>query len=222
MDPDAHFGRNAIRKDVMLNASMYMGVGLTDSRNWYVSQDTAVVGYDGGENTKFFDPNPGKWNIEHLSNLQKESPSMLCFMEPAGCLVGRDSQLKVPPTHDIRGFRDAAYYQGNSVHRQSQWVSQAMHPSALFYTTLMKLNKLGTATVEDWATYYRPRSTFNTTTHQGHQWVLNPHTGQLGEKCIMSQDQFKDSVYPGCRDLRLSFLPRHYKKMDYESKAISA
>lgn len=218
MDPDAHFGRNAIRKDIMLNASMYLGVTVSDCQNWFVAHDTAVVGYEGGETTTMFPLH--QWDLNKLALLPINGPSIISMMVPSGCLVDKQSPIKVPLTHDIRGYRDGAFYQANSVHRASQFANQPMHPSAPFYTTLLKLNKLSVSTADDWHNYQRPRGTFNTTTHQGLQFIVNPHTGQP-DRVVMSQDQFRDAVYPGCADLRLSFLARHYKPMRYEDIAVA-
>jgi hypothetical protein len=224
MDPDTHMGRNMINKNLAFNVTMYMGATVNDVQNWFVAHDTAVVGYDGGENVRPFDQDPqdanniDAWNPSNLQQLPLDGPSLLYFMVPAGSLIGK-ADGKTPLEHDIRGYADAVNYSGASVHRDSQFSMRPYYKSALYYTSKLGLNKLRTPTAEDWNRFHRRENTYNTVTQQGFQKVINEHTNNH-DFCIMPQDPFKESVYPGCRELRDSMLPRPYEKTNYKSISI--
>lgn len=219
MDPDMHMGHDAIDKSVFVNMSMYMGAAPRDCQDWYVAHDIAVVGYDGGETATLFDIGLlGKLHAQ-LAHLPMDGPSILPFMVPAGSLVDKHSPVKVPPTHDIRGYRNAAYYKAGSVERDSQFSKRPMYGSAPFYNTLLQLAGLPTFGTAEWPKYRLLQAVYNTTTHRGYQRIINPHTLTHSD-VILPQDQFGESVYPGCRDLRTSLLARHYDPMDYKRAAV--
>ena len=218
-DPDVHIGRNAINKNIMVHVSMYLGATVDDVHNWLVAYDIAVVGYRGGETTRPFLKH--EWKNANINTLGLEGPSLLFFMVPADSLCG-NAPDKTPYTHDIRGFSDAVHYSGNSVHRNSKFSRRPYHKSAAFYTSLWNLDKLHTIQREDWHSFHTYRDgTHNTATSQGFQRVYDPHTKQW-DRNIMSQDVFKNNVYPGCRELRESLLPRVYKRdLGYENRTIA-
>lgn len=216
LDPDCTVGYNAIGKNMMANVTMYMGAIAMDCQNWYVAHDIAVVGYDGGETAKLFDLSQQNL-LSTLGSLKADSPSILPFMEPAGSIADKNSVCKVPSSHNIRGYRSAAYYQANSVERNMEFAYKPMHPSAAFYTSYLELHKLA-ATTDDWK-FHQNRATFNTETHRGLSLVYDVNTRQL-DRVVMPQDHFKTAVYPGCKENRMSTLANHYKDMNYESRAI--
>jgi hypothetical protein len=123
----------------------------------------------------------------------------------------------VPASHNIRGFRSAAYYQANSADKNMEFANKPMHPSALFYTSWLNLHQIG-STAEDWK-FHQNRTAYNTETHRGLFLVYDINTRQL-DRVIMPHDQFKTAVYPGCRENRMSTLSTHYKDLNYESRAI--
>lgn len=209
MDFDTHLGRNAINKNLMVHTSGYFGPTVEDVQDWFNALDVAVVGYDGGENTKAFTAN--NWDITELDSLPQDGPSLLYMMVPARSLVGKD---KAPTTMDMRGCADPVNYKGTSVHRDSRFAGQPFYKSALFYNTLLGLSEIMTPTAEDWHRFHRRAGLFNTVTHQALQLIVNPHTGNH-EHAILPTDPFKTSVHPGCAELRTSPLPRVYKDWPY-------
>jgi hypothetical protein len=218
-DPDVHVGRNAINKNIMVHVSMYLGVTVDDVHNWLVAYDTAVVGYKGGETTRPFMLH--EWKTTNINALGLEGPSLLYFMVPADSLVG-NALDKTPFTHDIRGYSDPMNYAGNSVHRNSKFARRPYFKSAAFYTSLWNLDRMRTIQREDWHAFHTYRDgTHNTVTSQGLQRVYDPHTKQF-DRYIMPHDVFKCNVYPGCRELRESLLPRVYKRdLGYEQRSIA-
>ena len=216
LDPDCTLGYNAIAKNLMVNMTMYMGAMAMDCQNWYVAHDVAVVGYDGGETAKLFDllqPNI----VANIAVLPRDGPSILPFMVPAGSIADKNSPTKVPSSHNIRGFRSAAYYQANSADKNMEFANKPMHPSAPFYTSWLNLHQIG-STAEDWK-FHQNRTAYNTETHAGLMLVYDINTRQL-DRVRMPQDQFKTAVHPGCRENRMSTLSTHYKDLNYESRAI--
>mgnify|MGYP001251366674 CR=1 FL=1 len=216
LDPDMTSGYNAISKEYMVNTTMYLGALAFDCQNWYVAHDVAVVGYNGGETAKLFDL-ARQSLIDELNMLPRDGPSILPFMVPAGSIGDKSSVCKVPPSHNMRGYRSMAYYQANSKDRNLEFANKPMHPSAPFYTSYLNLNKL-TATPEDWK-FHQSRSTYNTETHRGLSLIFDPVRG-CHDRVIMPQDQFKTAVYPGCRENRMSTLAAHYKDMQYETRSV--
>jgi len=219
MDPACTTGIDAIRADWMMNVSMYMGAAPIDCQNWYVAHDIAVSGYDGGETATLYDLSH-RDILNHVMSGSRDGPSIMAFMVPAGSTTDKYSPVKIPPTHDIRGYRNQAYYQANSKERNSIYANQPMHPSAPFYTTWLQLNNITTFDTRHWKDFQVNRALMNTTTHRGLQLIIDTHT-QQHDRVIMPQDQFGTSVYPGCRDLRLSLLPEQYKEMNYEARAVA-
>lgn len=216
MDFDTHIGRNAVNKNLMVHVSGYMGAAAEDVQDWFVAHDVAVAGYEGGENTVPF--TQANWNINVLDKLPVEGPSLLWFMVPGDSLVGK-TDGKTPSTHDIRGYSDPVNYRGTSVQRSSQFAMRPHYKSALFYTTLLELNRIVTPTSDDWKRFHRREGTLNTVTFQGLQKVIKPSTLEL-DNVIFPTDPFKDAAYPGARELRDGSVPRLYKEMNYESMAI--
>lgn len=216
LDPDCTTGYNAISKSAIVNMTMYMGAMAMDCKNWYVAHDAAVVGYDGGETAKLFDLSQTSI-VANIAMMPRDGPSILPFMVPAGSIADKNSPTKVPTSHNIRGYRSHAYYQANSADKNMEFANKPMHPSAMFYTSWLNLQQLG-ATPEDWK-FHRNRTAHNTETHRGLSLVYDINTHQL-DRVIMPQDQFKTSVYPGCRENRMSTLSNHYKEMNYESRSI--
>jgi len=219
-DPDVHIGRNAINKNVMAHISMYLGVTVDDVHNWLVAYDIAVVKYRGGETTKPFTLH--EWKQANINLLGFDGPSLFYFMVPADSLCGTNP-YKTPFVHDIRGYSDAINYSGNSVHRHSKFAKRPYFSSAAYYTSLWSFDtKLHTMTREDWYSFHTYRDgTHNTVTAQGLQMVYDPVTKGF-DRCIMPQDVFKTNVYPGCRELRDSLLPRIYKQdQGYEKRSIT-
>lgn len=219
-DPDVHVGRNAINKNIMVHVSMYLGVTVDDVHNWLVAYDIAVVGYKGGETTKAFTLQT--WKQGNFNTLGLDGPSLLYFMVPADSLVGTASGKAPFDAHDIRGYSDKINYQGNSVHRNSEFAKRPYYKSALYYCALLNLNALRSIQREDWFSFHTYRDgTHNTVTAQGLQLIYDPVTKQH-DRCIMPQDVFKTNVYPGCRELRESLVPKLYKRhMDYEKRSIA-
>lgn len=216
LDFDTHIGRNAVNKNLMVHVSGYMGATAEDVQDWFVAHDVAVSGYEGGENTVPF--TQANWNINVLDKLPIEGPSMLWFMVPGDSLVGK-TDGKTPTTHDIRGYSDPVNYRGTSVQRSSQFAMRPHYKSALYYVTLLELNRIVTPTSDDWKRFHRREGTLNTVTHQGLQKVIKPSTLEL-DNVIFPTDVFKDAVYPGARELRDGSVPRLYKEMNYESQAV--
>lgn len=214
LDFDTHLGRNAINKDLMVHISGYMGPTAEDVQDWFVAHDTAIVGYEGGENARAI--RVSNWNINAVDQQGYEGPSLFYQMVPAGSLIGND---KTPTTHDIRGFADAVNYNGNSLHRDSVWGGRPFYSTALYYNTLFGLSDIVTPTSADWTRFHRRQGTLNTVTHQGYQRVRNTHTGNFDGDYLPSSDPFKDSVGPGVRELRDSALPRVYGKNSYTGQA---
>lgn len=217
MDADTHIGRNAINKNLMVHVSMYMNATPEDVQDWFIAHDVAIIGYDGGENTEPFDQDT--FDINMLDKLPIDGPSLLYFMVPADSLVGK-CEGKTPLTHDIRGSSDAINYRGASVHRESQFAERPYYKSALFYCSKLQLHRIVTPTADDWHRFHRREGTYNTVTHQLLQRVVNPHTLNY-DLVIMPTDPFKTNVYPGCKELRESALPRVYKTTNYEEVSIS-
>ena len=215
-DPDTTTGYDAIGKRLMVNTTIYMGAIAPDCKNWYVAHDVAVVGYDGGENAKMFDLGRERL-FDNLHLLSRDGPSILPFMVPAGSCIGKNPHVRVPPHHNIRGFRSAAYYQANSRDRDMEYMNKPMHPSAAFYTGLQALYKLGMT--GEWK-FHKSRTAHNTETHQGLTLIFNPHTGQH-DRVILPQDVFGTAVHPKCAENRLSTVVSDYKEMNYEQRTFT-
>lgn len=205
-DPDMHVGRDAIRKTLMYHMSMYLGAMINDPRRFFISHDTLVVGYAGGENALPFDQESfSPKNLDMLPEIN--GPSLLVFGEPAHVLIGGNSEEKVPTTHDIRGYSDrignarsAAYGHGSS---------RPHHPSALYYTTRLRLELIKRPTMDDCFQFERAPGVFNTVTHQGTQRIMDPSTRKF-TMSLHAHDQFKTAVGPGSRELRSTRTPKHY------------
>jgi hypothetical protein len=218
MDPACTTGIDAIRADFMMNVSMYMGAAPIDCQNWYVAHDIAVSGYDGGETATLYDLSH-RDILNHVMSGARDGASILAFMVPAGSTTDKYSATKIPPTHDIRGYRNQAYYQANSKERNSIYANQPMIPSSPYYTTWLNLNTITTFDARHWKDFQPSHALMNTITHRGLQLVIDTHT-QQHDRVIKAQDAFGDAVYPGCRELRESLLPMQYKDMGYAARAI--
>ncbi len=208
LDPDMHVGRDPIRKTIMYHMSMYLGCVINDPRRFFVAHDTLIVGYGGGENSVPFDPET--FHPRQLGMLGRDGPSLLVFTQPYGALVGGRGDIRVPTTHDIRGYSDRVGAIRQSLPEQER----PHHLSALYYTTKYDLEAIRRPTMADWYRFTRAPGVYNTTTHQGAQRIINPATGNF-EKFIESQDPFKSAVGTGSRKLRESAFPEHYPKNEY-------
>lgn len=219
MDPDMHMGQDAIDKSVFVNMSMYIGAAPRDCQDWYVAHDVAVVGYEGGETATLFDLSTVGKLTARLAHMSMDGPSILPFMVPAGSIAGKSSSIKIDATHDIRGFRSAGYFKASKKESDGQYTKRPQYPSAPYYSTLLDLHSLTTFSPAEWSKFRQPRTLYNTVTHRGLQFVINPHTLTHSSN-TMPKDPFGCSVYAGCRDLRMSMLHGHYRTVDYSSTAI--
>jgi len=217
MDPDTHFMRDGVAKKVKINTDMYMGASPGDVQRWMNTHDVMVIGYDGGETVEPFDRDD--FAAKDLPQMGIDAPSMLVFLVSAGSLVGSKGG-RTPLMHDIRGFSPAAALQNNGAVRSSMHNGGMPHyDSALYYSSLLELYKIKTATSEDWLKFRTNEYATNTTTHQGHQNLVDLHTGNF-DKVILSRDPFRSSVHPGCAKLREDPTPGYYEKTTYKEHTL--
>lgn len=205
LDPDMHVGRDAIRKTIFYHMTMYLGAVINDPRRYIVAHDVAVIGYMGGENAQPFDQD--SFNPKALDLLGEDGPSILFFMEPAHVLIGAPAEIKVPQTHDIRGYSARL---GNARGVMSG-KERPHHPSAAYYTTKLHLDEIKTPSMRDWFEFARLPGVYNTVTHQGTQRMIDTNSRKF-ENYLHAHDQFGTAVGPGSRKLRTSALPAMYDK----------
>lgn len=208
LDPDMHVGRDPIRKTIMYHMSMYLGCVVNDPRRFFVAHDTLVVGYNGGENAVPFDQD--SFHPRILGMLNRNSPSLLVFMQPYGTLVGGRGDLRVELTHDIRGYSDRI----GAIRQATPQQELPHHLSALYYTTKLSLEQIRRPTMADWYRFTRAPGVFNTTTHQGTQRLIDQATGNF-TKFIVGTEPFKTAVGTGSQKLRESAFPEHYPANRY-------
>jgi hypothetical protein len=210
---DTHLGANAMTKTFSFNVSIWAAAIIRHEEYTFIAEDVIQTAYYGGETTVPFKAHP---NLEQLDRTQA---SVFYLMVPYGSLRGHN---RVRKTHDLRGRFDADLVHGRLTRAALEVeVSQPHYPSALYYDSVFNFSGFKTPTLED-TDYFRSESARreNTVTHQGHQWLYNPKSGEF-DRIIMATDHFgPNGAVEGHGELRTSGMSKHYKDANYQKRFV--
>ena len=187
--------------------SMYHQAVVKNKDRLCVVRNAVVLGYEGGENTRFYE-SPKQLN-KHEGCCDTEDLSLFSYMTPATLRRG-----DLPNPLDVTGFWHSNFQTGWRTSAVTIDAHRPLFPSAHYYNHVWDWHELrsqyNSVSIEGRFTNER---LINTTCWETMYWVTNATTG---ETChTISTDAMGRNVYPGVQDLRRG-TPGIFKEQGYE------